>query len=212
MGCPQGSDPALTYTHSVSLPRDFVFAATGSLSAPVSLTSQKAGLITAPHLSLSLSKRIGRYVNVSAHISGGVFITRYAEQEGGGTNPLADVAGGLSTEVIMPFHEPLSFGFTINDRYGWFYNVQSSDQSVVAPGVVADATYPNQPVSQQYGGEIWGRYTLPTLAGAKSDFQISVADGDPSLGYNSYLHQGVGYMYLYYRLTGEVYGALTIRY
>jgi hypothetical protein len=206
----QAADPAVTYAHSVPLPRDFLFSARLSLSAPMSLQSQKAGLITAPHLGFGLNKKLGRYVNISANVTGGVFITRYAEQEGGGTNPLGSVSGGLSAEVMMPFHEPLSFGVTVNDIYAWYYNVQSS----VPPeyGVVADATYPNQPTFQQYGGEIWGRYTLPTLAGAKGDISVSVADGDPGLGYNSYLHDGIGYTYLAYRLTGEVYAAITLRY
>jgi hypothetical protein len=208
----QAQDVALTYTHSVPLPRDFLFTVTGSLSAPTSLGSQKAGLLTAPHLSFGLNKKLGRYVNVSAHLSGGVFITRYAEQEGGGANPLGNIAGGLSAEVIMPFHEPLSFGATVTDSYAWFYPVQSSDSSVVANGVEGDGTYINQPIFQQYGAWLYGRYTLPSLAGAKSDFEVDVGDGDPSLGYNNYLHDGIGYTYLYSRLTGEVYAALTVRY
>jgi hypothetical protein len=208
----QAQDVALTYTHSVSLPRDFVFSVTGSVSAPTSYTSQKAGLITAPHLSLSLNKKLGRYINVSAHLSGGVFISRYAEQEGGGTNPLGNIGGGLSAEVIMPFHEPLSFGASVSDSYAWFYPVQSSDQNVISNGVVADQTYINQPVFQQYGAWVYGRYTLPALAGAKSDFEVDVGDGDPGIGYNNFLHDGIGYTYLYYRMTGEVYAALTVRY
>jgi hypothetical protein len=208
----QAADPAVTYTHGVPLPRDFLFRVSASLSAPMSLQSQKSGLITSPHLTLGLNKKVGRYINVSANVTGGLFIARYAEQEGGGANPLASVSAGLNAEVMMPFHEPLSFGVSVSDIYAWFYNVQSGDQSITAPGVVADATYPNQPVFQQYGGEIYGRYTLPTLAGAKGDISVSVADGDPGLGYNNYLHDGIGYTYLAYRLTGEVYAALTLRY
>ena len=150
-------------------------------------------------------------MNVSAHLSGGVFITRYAEQEGGGANPLANVGGGLSAEVIMPFHEPLSFGLTVNDQYAWFYPVQSSDQSIIANGVVADGTYVNQPIFQQYGGWIFGG-TRSLAGGREERLRGDVGDGDPGLGYNNYLHDGIGYTYLYYRLTGEVYGALTVRY
>ena len=209
----RAADVAVTYSHSIALPRDFLFSAMGSLSAPTSLTSQKQGLITAPHLTLGLNKRIGKYINVSAHVSGGVFIARYASQEGGGANPLASVSGGLNAEVTMPFHEPLSFGISVTDVYAWFYEVQSSNPSIISNGVVNDGTYPNnQPVQQQYGGWIYGRYNLPALAGIKSDLEVTVGDGNPSLSYNSYLHSGIGYMYLGYRLTGEVYAALTVRY
>ena len=73
----------------------------------------------------------------------------------------------------MPFHEPLSFGISASTSYNWLYNVQSGDPSVVSNGVVADATYQNQPIQQTYGGEIYARYTLPTLAGVKSDITVA---------------------------------------
>ena len=141
-----------------------------------------------------------------------MFIDRFAEAEGGAANPLANLGFTLSAEVIMPFHEPLSIGASIQDAYVWFYQVQSSDSNVVSPGVVTDATYPNQPVQQTYGGEVYARYTLPSLAGVKSDIQISLAQGDPDLGYTSYLHDGVGYMYIFFRQSSEVYASFSVRY
>jgi hypothetical protein len=119
---------------------------------------------------------------------------------------------GLSAEVVMPFHEPLSFGISGSLVYLWVYQVQSGDPSIVSNGVVADATYPNQPVQQEYAAEIYGRYTLPTLAGLKSDITVSVCDGDPTASYNSYLHDGIGYTYLFSRLSGETYASFTLRY
>ena len=96
--------------------------------------------------------------------------------------------------------------------YIWFYNVASGDPSIVANGVVADNQFSSQPISQSYGGEIFARYTLPTLAGVKSDFTLSLAQGDPALGYASVLHDGVGYTYLFFRQTSEVYASFTVRY
>ncbi len=203
-------DVAITYTRSVPLPRHFLFSVTGSLSAPTSLSSQKMGLITAPRLVLALDKRFGRYIDVSARVAGGAFIDRYAEAEGGAANPLASLSAGLSAEVVMPFHEPLSFGISASTTYTWLYSVQSGDGTPY--GVVQDGTYVNQPVQQLYSGEIYGRYTLPTLAGVKSDITIAVADGDPGIGSTSYLHDGVGYTYLYNAQNAGVYGALSVRY
>jgi hypothetical protein len=207
----RADDISLAYTHSVPLPRNFLFSATGSLSAPTSLTSQKQGLITAPRLNLAINKRFGRYISAGANLGGGVWIDRYAEAEGGAANPLAQVAGTLFAEVIMPFHEPLSIGASASTGYFWLYNVQSGDPAVVQPGVVADANYPNQPVTQTYGAEIHVRYALPTLAGVKSDILIAADDGGPGLN-DSVLHDGVGYLYLFDREQAEVYASFTVRY
>jgi hypothetical protein len=208
----RAGDIAFRYTRLAPLPRNFLFSATASLSVPTSLSSQKAGTIVRPGLVLSLDKKLGRYVDVGLHAAGGVFIDRFAEAEGGAANSLANVGFTLTAEVIMPFHEPLSIGASVQDTYVWSYQVQSGDQSVVASGVVNDATYPNQPVQQLYGGEVYARYTLPALAGLKSDFLLSFAQGDPDMGYTSYLHDGVGYAYLFFRQNSEVYASFSVRY
>jgi hypothetical protein len=205
----RADDVAITYTRSVPLPRHFLFSVTGSLSAPTSLSSQKAGLITAPRLALSLDKRFGRYIDVSAHVVGGVFIDRYAEAEGGESpNLLGTLTLGVGAEVVMPFHEPLSFGISATTSYIWSYDVQGATSN----GTTQDAQYPNQPVQQTYGGEIYARYVLPTLAGLKSDIQIAIADGDPGIGGTNYLHDGVGYTYLYNPQNAGMYAALAVRY
>jgi hypothetical protein len=112
----------------------------------------------------------------------------------------------------MPFHEPLIFGVDATTSYTWFYNVHSGDPSVISNGVAQDPQFSTQPIQQSYGGEIFARYTLPTLAGVKSDFQIALAQGDPELGYTSFLHDGIGYTYLFFRQTSEVYATLSVSY
>jgi hypothetical protein len=208
----RSDDVTATYTRTQKLPKNFSFAATVAINAPTSFTSQEMGLITAPGLVLQLDKKIGRYIGLSARASTGFFIVKYREMEGGQPNPEFRLGFSLEAEVIMPFHEALSLGIDATTSYLWFYNVASGDPSVVANGVVNDATFPNQPISQSYGGEIFARYNMPNLAGVKSDLTLSLAQGDPSLGYASVLHDGVGYTYLFFRQTSEVYASFTVRY
>jgi hypothetical protein len=208
----RADDITATYTRIQRLPKDFSFSALFALSAPTSLVSQKQGLITAPSLALTLSKRIGRYVSVSARGGGAFFIVRYRETEGGNANPELSLRFGLDAEVVMPFYERVSIGASASTAWLWQYNVASGDPNVVANGVVQDPTFSTQPVQQSYGGELYARYELPNLAGVKSDFLISLAQGDPELGFAQELHGGIGYTYLFFRTDAEVYAAFTARY
>jgi hypothetical protein len=205
-------DVTFSYTHIHPLPRDFTFSGTFAISAPTSYQSQKSSQIVDPTLILGLNKRFGRYINLVARVTGGVFVDKYAEAEGGAPNPLARLGGALGVQVVMPFHEPLLLGIDATTSYTWIYQVQSGDPNVVANGVVSDAQFPNQPISQSYGGEIFARYTLPSLAGVKSDFQLALTQGDPEVGYTSFLHDGVGYAYLFYRQTSDIYATFSVSY
>jgi hypothetical protein len=206
----RSGDVSFRYTRTQPLPRQFTFSASFGLSAPTSFASQKASLITAPSLVLQLDKRVGKYVALSARATGAVFISKYNTAEGGAPNPKWRLAGTLEGEVTMPFHEPLSIGADVFTGYVWLYQVQSAGGTPY--GAVDDTQFPNQPVAQSYGGEIFVRYVLPNLAGVKSDFSLAFADGDPSLGYNSVLHDGVSQFYLFFRQTAEVYGTFSVRY
>jgi hypothetical protein len=205
-------DLTFSYSHIQPLPRDFTLSITFAVSAPTSYQSQKTSQIIDPTLILGLNKRFGRYINLVGRISGGVFVDKYAEAEGGATNPLAHLGVTVGAQVVMPFHEPLLFGIDANTSYVWDYNVASGDPSVVSPGVVQDSQFSSQPIQQSYGGEIFARYTLPTLAGVKSDIQLALAQGDPSMGYTSFLHDGVGYTYLFFRDTSEIYATFSASY
>ena len=147
----RSSDVTATYTRTVPLPRQFTFAASGTLTLPTSFQAQKSSLITAPTLVLQLDKRIGKYVSVTARTVGSTFFYKYAEAEGGLVNPKWHLSGTLEAEVTMPFHEPLSVGVDIATGYSWYYDPQGT----TALGVVQDGQFPNgQPVQQSYGGEI----------------------------------------------------------
>jgi hypothetical protein len=217
----RGTDISLAYTRLIPLPERFNWRISGSFTLPVSYYSQLASNITSPSISTSLSRRFGDLL-LSGALSAGVFIDKYAESGGtdgfgGQENPKWHAGASLTAEYFMPFHHPLSAGISLNDSYVQFYNpVQGNGgcatQVACQQGAVADAVYTGQPVLQSYGGEIFVRYILPTVMGFTSDATIALASGDPSLGNNQLLHDGVVHPYLFYRNTEEVYGALSLRY
>lgn len=210
----RGTDITLAYTRLVPLPEKLTLRITPSTTIPVSFYSQKASNITSPGLSLTLSRKFGD-LNIDARLSAGAFIDHYASAEGGSPNAKYRAGGSLTAEYSMPFHRALSLGAAINDGYYWYYNPQNSGcQASVAcqQGFVQDPQFSGQTMQQTYGGEIFVRYLLPSIMGFKSDATVAVANGDPSLGYASALHDGVVHPYLAYRQTAEVYGALSLRY
>ena len=216
----RATDVYVAYTRLVPLPERFNWRISPSFTIPTSYYSQLASQITTLGLSTSLSRRFGDLL-LSASISGSVSIDKYAQAGGddgfgGAPNGLWHVGGGLVAEYFMPFHHPLSAGLGLSDSYFQAYDVQNhgtcGTQVLCQNGVVADSVYQGQPLLQSYGGEIFVRYVLPTVYGFSSDATLALASGDPSLGMNQLLHDGVVHPYLFYRNTAEVYGALSLRY
>jgi hypothetical protein len=218
----RGTDISVAYTRTIPLPEKYTLRVSPAATIPVSYASQLSSLITAPSLTVGLSKRFGD-LSLDARLVGGVFFFKYREAgsdntpngAGGVTNPKWRAGGVISAEYSMPFHRPLSLGVALTDSYVWFYDVgNNKNGSSVAQqqGAVQDSQFANQPMLQSYGGEIFVRYVMPTVAGFKSDLTVAVANGDPSLGYTGVLHDGVVHPYLFYRQTAEVYGALAVRY
>jgi hypothetical protein len=220
----RGTDITLAYTRLVPLPEKVNLRAGVSSTIPLSYYSQVSSSITSPGASLSLSRRFGDLA-LDARLSGGVFFYKYREAgtdntpggAGGVANPKYRAGGSLSAEYSAPFHRPLSFGAALTDSYIWFYDVGSAPSGAGGAGgafggAVQDAQFASQSMLQSYGGEIFLRYVMPTLAGFKSDLTVALASGDPSLGYNAVLHEGVVHPYLFYRQTAETYAALSVRY
>ncbi len=208
-------DMIFQYTRTIPLPQKFTAHATGWVTAPTSFASQKQGLITAPRLALDLSKQFGEYVTAGVRTSGDALIYKYRTSEGGNYNPKYALRFGADVEVVMPFHKALSIGAGAGTGYTWYYEPNSTNDpnpQVQRLGVTGDPYYSTQPIGQTYSGEIFVRYILPNIIGVKSDIVIAAADGDPSLGSVSVLHDGVAHFYPGYRQTAEVYGTLAIRY
>jgi hypothetical protein len=215
-------DLILSYTRRVPLPEQFTFRPTFWVTAPTSFASQLQGNITSPRLILDLEKKFGQYVTTSVRTYGDVYINKYRtagtgtdQGSGGAPNAKYDLRFAAEAEVVMPFHTPLSFGFDAATGYVWYYEPNNtSDQNPQAArnGTVSDGTYATQPILQTYSGEIFARYVLPPLVGVRSDILVALANGDPSLGSVSVLHDGVGHFYMGWRTAAEVYAALTLRY
>jgi hypothetical protein len=215
-------DIILQYTRRIPLPQEFTLRPSLWVTAPTSFVSQKEGMITAPRAILDLEKKFGPYVTASVRTHGGAYIAKYRTAgdsndpaSGGNPNKKYDLRFAADVEVAMPFHTPLSIGIDVATGYAWYYEPNTTNDpnpSVQQNGVAGDAQFSQQPIQQTYAGEIFVRYALPRLFGVQSDLLVAFANGDPSLGSVSVLHDGVGHLYFGYRQTAEVYGTLTLRY
>lgn len=188
------------------------------VTAPTSFYSKKATIITVPRVYVSAEKTFLGWLHVEPRISGDWYFVRYRTYEDGATpNTKARLGGGLNIEANVPMHRPLTFGLDIGTAYYWYYDAYGSEAVATQknpsfPGVVQDATYTSQPIQQTYGGEIYARYEFPSWKDVKSDLTLALANGDPTIGYTSAIHEGARLFYLGYRQTAEVYGALSVRY
>ncbi len=214
-------DMLIDYKHLFSLPQKFRLSAGVSATIPTSYDSQLSGLITGLRGSLSLDRTFGT-LDLTVRGSEEVYIERYDTYAGSGgaaPNPLNRIAAVFDAEYHMPFHPPLSLGLSLYTAWTWYYNIGTGNlagagvnSSEAMNGIVQDPTFANQPIQQTYGGEVYLRYVLPSFTGVKSDISIAYAQGDPSIGYTSVLHDGVGHAYLGFRQTSEVYASLGVRY
>ena len=213
----RGDDIVFSYARIIPLPQQFRVSLRASVIAPTSFISQKMGVVTAPRGGVQVDKGFGKYVNLSARTFGEGYIQTKTSMQGGAPNPIARLGFSFDASVAMPFHKPLSIGTALYTGYTWFYDANSTLPPLTgypadAPIATQDPQFQHNPTQQSYGGELYVGYLLPALAGFKSDLHIALANGDPSLGYSSRLHDGVSHFYLAYRNTASVYGALSVRY
>ena len=230
----RASDLSLAYTRLFVLPAKFKLRATAGATIPISFDSQLASNITSPSLSVSLSRKFGD-LSIQASISGRYFWDRYTSANSigapstgdgsasGSTNVKYSAGASVSAEYDMPFYRPLSVGAGLTDSYHWFYNVgqcpaDSGLGQAMGTGTsgcssaTSNPATDGQPWQQSYGGEVFVRYVMPDLSGFKSDLTVALANGDPSLGYPSVLHDGIVHPYFLYYNSAEVYAALSGRY
>ena len=201
-------DTVFAYTRFIPLPEEFMLRVGGWFTAPTSFASKKAGIVTVPRLSLRLDKFFGR-LGVKAITYGEYYVAKYRTAEGGSPNPQTHAAGLLEAEYRIPYIEKLFLGVSVATGYTWFYGVDSPN----AGPTVGDSQFTKQPVQQSYGGEIFARYEFPKWEGLMTDLTLAYAQGDPTLGYTSALHDGARHLYAgFNRHVSEVYAALSARY
>jgi hypothetical protein len=202
-------DLSFSYTRLQELPADISLAVSFGVTAPISFYSQKAGTITAPSLSVDLSRKFLGMVTLAVRPFGVYYWQTYNATVGGAPNPIGRVGLGADVYVDMPFLPSLTVGFDAYTGYSWYYEPTGKTSN----GTVIDPVYgTQQPIQQSYGGEFYARYAIPDFLGIKSDITVAVADGDPTLGYASRIHDGQAYFYGFYRHTAEMYANLTVRY
>ena len=206
------SDLTLTYTRIQPLPRNFVVRVAASLSAPTSFFSQKMSLITAPTVSVQGAWHY-RGLSVDARLFAQYYFVRYNTAEGGNPNPRASFGGYLEAEYAFSFLRSLSIGADAYTEWTWLYDVgNAGSPDMTFLGTTPSTQFPNQPVQQAYGGEVFLRYSPPPFARIRTDISAAYAQGDPTLGYTSILHDGIAHIYPFWRQTSEFYFTLAARY
>jgi hypothetical protein len=178
-------------------------------------------LYAAPRLGVSVEREFGP-VNVSLETHGYWYIEKYTSYSGpgggslvgGAANPEASLHAVARAYAVMPFYRPLAVGLLGTASATWYHSVHGSNPSEQAYGSVSSPWSPEQPFQNSFGGEVFVRYTFPTVRGVGSDFEVAYALGDPKVtGYQGLLHDaGRASFNLFYRSVSEVHTALTFRY
>jgi hypothetical protein len=213
-------DISLSYTRVQDLPWGLNLAASFALTIPVSDIrhsegagyTRLAGTITAPSLSLDLSRKFFGLLTLAVRPFGVVYWQTYTAEVGGNVNPIGRIGISADAFVELPFFPALTIGGDVYTGYSWYYSPNGVLPAGQFPGTSQDPTYATQPIQQAYGGEFYVRYAVPEFFGIKSDVTVALANGDPTLGYTSRLHDGQAYLYGSYRHDAEVYANLTVRY
>jgi hypothetical protein len=210
----RADDIILQYTRYQPLPWDMTLKPGAWVTAPTAYTSQKASSITSPRVYVALNKTFGKYVSVEPRTSADYYFVRYGSYDQGATpNTRAGWRAGLNVEAEMPFRRELAIGADIGTAYYLYYQPHATTPGPVVGGCPGNC----EPIQQTYGGEIYARYDFSKYRPKKAtdlhwDFTLSVANGDPSIGYASAIHDGSLAVYWGYRLNSEVYGVLAARY
>lgn len=219
-------DVNLSYTRKFPLLGGVTMRLTGALSVPTSRASRLASLYVAPRLGLQADRKFGHFT-LDARVSGTYYIEHCASVgtigtntydcnslSGGSPNAQAFVGGTLAGDFSMPFHEALSVGASVFTGYLFVHDVYGTPGQNMSgsSGMQPTNAAFSQPMQQSYGAEVYVRYGFPSLAGFKTDLSAAFANGDPTMGYGSVLHDGVQHVYGSFRQTAEFYAVFGARY
>ena len=213
-GCVRATDLSVTYTRIQNIGKGFGLRFSASATAPTSFSSwHDSGLITALTGVVAAGYQ-HRWLSLDLRAFGSGYIQRWASELGGNPNPKGSFGVVLSATVEMPFWRRLTLGAEIYDEYTWLYDIVNGAPNPTGSGaggaVVKDPTFgTSQPAQQIYGGEVFAEVRIPDAKYVQFDLHVAYAQGDPTLGYTSVLHDGVAHLYGFWRLNSEVYAALT---
>lgn len=202
-------DSLVYYTHRFSLPQEITMRVTGGAAVPTSLASQRTSLYFAPRVRLQADRTFGTFT-IDARVIGDYYITKYASAQGGNPNSQARLALVLALGYDLPFYKPVSFGISGYTGYYAYYDVKNGGSP--NQQFFGAVERPNQPLYQDFGWEMFARYLFPAYKGILTDFTVTLAEGDPTIGYTSVLHDGVRHPYAFFRQVAEVYFALGAQY
>ncbi len=218
----RSDDIYFSYDHHFDLPYAFGLDARIVTNAPTSFASYKMGLVTAPEGVLEITRSVAKYLTFDLRGLGEWFWETYTSIQGGSTpNPIGRVGAGLNVEGALPWHPDLALGVDFYTEYFWFY-APNGQPGALGPssyyGVENYPTFPVQPVQQNYGGDIYVRYSLnhvlekTGIDGFRGNVSLAYANGDPTMGYTSELVDGVTSLFLFYPETSQVYFSLNLYY
>lgn len=209
-------DIGLRASYRFSLPWGMMLVPNVGNQFPTSFNSQQMSLIALPRAGLFLMKGLlDQNLTVSLTGGGGYYIVKYKEMEGReAVNPRSSVNVGLNVNFSMPFHPNLQIGGSVSTSWQWLYDPDHANDPVLQEQFknrmvepTADQYQGNGSAAQQgYGGEAYISYSLPSLEGVNSSFQISVSQGD------SVLREGATHLYWLSRRGGQASASLTVSY
>jgi hypothetical protein len=215
-------DMFLSYWRLIPLPEEVELRLNARVGIPTSFLSQKASLIAAPSIGARITRVFIEDLVVNLRVRGTYNWYKYSTAEGGNANQSFSFSVSADAEYQMPFYHPLSAGAELYNAYHWYYGIPNQGPALgsnpgfannMFPGAIQDPTFGTaQPIQQTYGGDIFVRYTFPEWNGLRTDFEVAVAEGDPTLGYDNRLHDGASHVYLGFRRSAEVFGVFTAVY
>jgi hypothetical protein len=210
----RADDIEAEYSHVFHLPWALALRASAGVTAPVSFESQLASNITSPFAKLKMSRIFGD-LTLAVGVSARDYIDRYStsasmgattNDPGGTPNLNWRFGASLTAEYDLPFFRSIILGAALVDRYALYYGVGTCPANTMCYGATSDPQYgTGEPLQQSYGGDVSVRYVLPEVSGFSSNVVLTLANGDPTLGYPSVLNDGIQHPYLFYYNTTEVY-------
>jgi hypothetical protein len=211
----RADDIGVSYSHRFALPWQLMLAPSIGNSIPISFNSRLMGLIALPRAGVFLGRGfLDNNLNVSLRGGANYYIVEYRQAVGQiDANPRASTNVGFSVNYTMPFHQALTVGAGASTSWSWSYDVDHANDPTlqeqfkntpVEPS--ADPYFSKPPAQQNYGGEVYISYNLPSLEGVQSNLQVALGQGD------GVLREGATHLYWLSRRGGQLSAALTISY